>query len=476
MTISPVEPPPVGEPEPQHEQRAADQLPSADPLGSHGEPEDSRPPWKRYLAALGPGLVTGASDDDPSGIATYAQAGAQFRYATLWTVLVSLPLMMAVQEICDRTALATGQSLGKLARRRFGDRVRLITVILLVALLVANCLNIAADLMAVGQGMRLLHAGPAPLWGALAGVALMALLTTGSFHFIASLFKWLCASLLVYVAVLFAAHVSASGLVHGLLGAQVQGGGKYWALIVAILGTTISPYLFFWQTAHRVEEMREENEDATGESDGDGHAVPLLLRGRRHALRKTRESRVDVFSGMLLSQLVMFAIIAATAATIGRQKNSTISTASDAAQALKPVAGGLSTVLFALGFIGAGMLAIPVLAGAASVGIAGLVGKDWGFDQSPRRAPLFYGLVAVGTVGGTILALVLNNPIQLLVFVALVNGIAAAPFLVITMLIAGDTEIMGEHRNGRLASTLGWAAVAVMGVAGAVGLWQTLVG
>jgi NRAMP (natural resistance-associated macrophage protein)-like metal ion transporter len=478
MTISPVEPAPVGEPGPSGEQSTTADRTGPDPGGDSGASQDSRSPLRRYLAALGPGLVTGASDDDPSGIATYAQAGAQFRYATLWTVLVSLPLMMAVQEICDRTALATGQSLGKLARRRFGDRVRLITVILLVALLIANCLNIAADLMAVGQGMHLLHAGPAPLWSALAGVALMVLLVNGSFGFIAGIFKWLCASLLVYAAVVFAAHVSASGVARGLLGAEVQGGGKYWALIVAILGTTISPYLFFWQTAHRVEEMREETDGDGDDGGGDGNkdAVPLLLRGRRHALRKTRESRVDVFSGMLLSQLVMFAIIAATAATIGQKKNSTISSAADAAQALRPVAGGLSTVLFALGFIGAGMLAIPVLAGAASVGIAGLVGKDWGFDQSPRRAPLFYGLVAVGTVGGTVLALVLSNPIQLLVFVALVNGIAAAPFLIITMLIARDTDIMGEHRNGRLANTLGWVTVAVMGVAGFVGVWQTLIG
>lgn len=456
MTVEKVRPPADGEP--------TKPLADADP---YSEPQG--PAWRRYAAALGPGLVTGASDDDPSGIATYAQAGAQFRYATLWTVLLSFPLMAAVQEICDRTALTTGHSLGALARRRFGRNARALIGLLLVALLIANALNIAADLMAIGQGMALLHAGPAALWSAVAGIAIMTLLAAGSFAVIARVFKWLCLTLLTYVAVLFAAHVSWGKLLGGLLGVQQQLGGGYLALIVAILGTTISPYLFFWQTAHRVEQMRAENL-------GGDHAPRMDERHHHAGIRKRRESRLDVFSGMFLSQLVMFAIIAATAATLGAHKSTKISSAADAAQALRPVAGSLSTVLFAAGFIGSGLLAVPVLAGSASVGIAGLLGQDWGFERSPRKAPAFYVLVAIGTVGGTVLSMLYHDTIQLLVFVALVNGIAAAPFLIVTMLISADHTIMGEHRNGRLATTLGWVAVAVMSVAGAVGLWQTIVG
>jgi NRAMP (natural resistance-associated macrophage protein)-like metal ion transporter len=443
---------------------------------SRKEPESSvsdRPSdsgWRQYLRAIGPGLVTGASDDDPSGIATYAQAGAQFRYGTLWTVLISFPLMAATQEICDRTALTTGESLGKLARRRFSGGLRAVIGVLLVALLIANGLNIAADLMAIGQGMALLHAGPAPLWSALAGIGLIVLLINGSFALIARVFKWLCLSLLSYVAVLFAAHVSWSQVVRGMLGLQLSFSGSYWAIIVAILGTTLSPYLFFWQTAHRVEEMRAEGDSDRAETER------LTEHHAQHAARRERRSRFDVFSGMFLSQLVMFAIIAATAATIGAQKGVSINSAADAAKALKPVAGGLSTLLFAVGFIGSGILAVPVLAGSASVGISGLLDKDWGYGRSPRQAPLFYTLVVAGTIGGTVLSIFYNDPIGLLVFVALVNGIAAAPFLVITMLISSDTTIMGEHRNGRLATTLGWTTVGLMSLCAVTGLWQAVTG
>jgi NRAMP (natural resistance-associated macrophage protein)-like metal ion transporter len=426
--------------------------------------------WRQYLRAIGPGLVTGASDDDPSGIATYAQAGAQFRYGTLWTVLISFPLMAATQEICDRTALTTGESLGKLARRRFSGTIRVVIGVLLVALLIANGLNIAADLMAIGQGMALLHAGPSPLWSALAGIGLVVLLINGSFDLIARVFKWLCLSLLSYVAVLFAAHVSWSQVGRGLLGFQLSSSGSYWAIIVAILGTTLSPYLFFWQTAHRVEDMREEGDSDRAETER------LSEHHEKQAARMERRSRFDVFSGMFLSQLVMFAIIAATAATIGGQNGASINSAADAAKALRPAAGGLSTLLFAVGFIGSGILAVPVLAGSASVGISGLLDKDWGYERSPRQAPLFYALVGVGTVGGTLLSVFYNDPIGLLVFVALVNGIAAAPFLVITMLISSDSTIMGEHRNGRLAAALGWTTVGVMSLCAVTGLWQTVTG
>jgi NRAMP (natural resistance-associated macrophage protein)-like metal ion transporter len=430
---------------------------------------DEQPQWRRYVAALGPGLVTGSSDDDPSGIATYAQAGAQFRYATLWTVVVSFPMMVAVQEICDRTALATGDSLGRLVRVKFAKTPRTVIAFLLVALLVANGLNIAADLSAVGQGAALLGAGPAPLWTAITGVAIFALVARGSFDMISRVFKWLCISLLTYVAVLFAADVSWVEVGRGLFGAQFEMSADYWKLVVAILGTTISPYLFFWQSVHRVEQLREEDL-------GGGRAPALDERPRPEAKRKLQMSRIDVFTGMLLSQMVMFAIIAATAATLGAKQATTINSAADAAKVLEPVAGGLSTALFAVGFMGAGFLAVPVLAGSGAAGLSGLLNKEWGFDHSPRKAPLFYVLVGLGTVGGTLLGVFYSDPIGLLVFSALVNGVTAAPFLIVIMLISGDSKIMGRHRNGKVATILGWTTVVIMSVASVVGVWLTIGG
>jgi Mn2+/Fe2+ NRAMP family transporter len=240
----------------------------------------------------------------------------------------------------------------------------------------------------------------------------------------------------------------------------------YLALFIAVLGTTISPYLFFWQNAHRIEELRD---DPVGGDD----PVPLPERADVEATHKQRTSRLDVFAGMAFSNVVMFAIIVATASTLGAHGSVQIDSAAQAARALRPIAGSASTVLFALGFIGAGCLAIPVLAGSGSAGMAGLLGKPWGFSRSIREAPLFYVLVAGGTIGGTILSLLGVNPISLLVVVAVINGLAAAPFLIIVMLIARNRHLMGDYTNARLANTLGWLTIALM-TAAAIGLVLTL--
>ncbi len=437
----------------------------ADELGVRKSP---RSPIRRFVGLLGPGLVTGAADDDPSGVATYSQAGATFGMSMLWTVPVSLPLMMATQEICDRMSQATGNSLGRLIRVKFPRSLRIVIGVLLAALIVANCLNLSADLMAIGQGMQLLHAGPAPLWSAIAGVAIVVALMAGSFAIIGRIFKWLCLALLVYVAVLFVANVNWGDVARGVSGMQLQFSPAYLGLVVGVLGTTISPYMFFWQSAQRIEELRAE--------DLKGDQAPALTdRPENEAHRKLRNGRVDVFTGMAFSTFIMFAIITATAATLGAHHEK-VSSAAQAAQALEPVAGSYAGMLFAIGFIGSGVLAVPVLAASGAAGMAGLLNKDWGLDKSPRKAPLFYVLLGIGIVAGTVLALTHVNAIQLLVLSAIVNGIAAGPFLVVTMLIARDRTIMGEYRNGRLAGTLGWIATVVMCVAGAYGLWFTVTG
>jgi Mn2+/Fe2+ NRAMP family transporter len=400
--------------------------------------------------------VTGASDDDPSGIATYAQAGARFGLGMLWVALVTFPLMAAVQEICDRTALATGKGLGELIFIRFSKAWRVAIGILIAVLIVANALNIAADLVAVGAGMQLLHLGPEVLWAVVAGGVIIALLISGSFELVATVMKVLCIALLAYIAELFLVKVPWGKVASHTIVPHLQFNKAYIAVLIAVLGTTISPYLFFWQSLVRIEDLR-------AEPTGGSKPVPLPRRSKRGARSKRAESRFDVFCGMGFSNVVMFAIIVVTALTIGSHGHHvTINSPAQAASSLKPVAGRFATDIFALGFIGSGMLAIPVLAGAGSAGMAGLLGHPTGFSNSPRKAPFFYGLVVAGMLGGMALSLFHINPITLLVFVAVVNGVAAAPFLVVTMIVASDRTIMGEYANGKLAVILGWFTVVLM--------------
>jgi NRAMP (natural resistance-associated macrophage protein)-like metal ion transporter len=429
--------------------------------------QSSDSPWRKRLRALGPGLVTGASDDDPSGIATYAQTGARFGFSMLWVALVTFPLMAAVQEICDRTALASGKHLGELITIRFSKGWRMVIGVLVGFLIIANALNIAADLVAIGAGMHLLHAGPQVLWDLVAGVVIIALLVSGSFELTARVLKVLCVALLAYLVVLFFVTVPWGDVLINLLIPHVHLSKPYLALLIAVLGTTVSPYLFFWQGVHRVEEMRSE-------PAGGNRALILRRRSPIQAKEKQSTSRFDVFFGMGFSNIVMFAIIVATASTLDRHGHHVnIGSPAQAAEALKPVAGRFATLIFSLGFIGSGMLAIPVLAGAGSAAMAGMLGRPAGFSKSPRRAPIFYALCVAGIVVGMTLSLLSVNPISLLVFVAVVNGVAAAPFLVVTMIVSSNQAIMGKYRNGRLATMLGWLTVGLMGAA-ALGLVLTL--
>ncbi|HEY5302872.1 MAG TPA: Nramp family divalent metal transporter [Acidimicrobiales bacterium] len=411
--------------------------------------------WREYVRAIGPGLVTGASDDDPSGIATYAQAGAKYGTSFLWVALVSFPLMAAVQEICDRSALATGLDLGELVSKRFNIIGRSVVTVMLSVLIIANTLNISADLVAIGSGMSLLHAGPTWLWALASGVLITAAIIVGSYARISQIFKILCLALLVYIVVAVMVTHDWSTVLWDTVIPHVEFNKAYVALFVAILGTTISPYLFFWQSANRLEDMRDEPE-------GGARPAPLSSRRASRATRKQRSSRIDVFSGMALSNIVMYAIIASTAATLHAHHKLNIQSAAQAAQSLQPFAGRFSSEIFALGFIGSGLLAVPVLAGSGSVGLSGLLGKEWGFSRSVREAPLFYALVAVGTLGGTALSLINVNPIKLLVFVAVIDGVIAAPLLVVVMRVTSNRELMGEYVNGRAAKFMGWLTAVIM--------------
>jgi Mn2+/Fe2+ NRAMP family transporter len=268
--------------------------------------------------------------------------------------------------------------------------------------------------------------------------------------------------------VLFVSHVNWHDMFVGLLGTQLHWSPAYWGLVVAVLGTSISPYMFFWQTAQRIEELRSE--------DLGGDAAPSLNdRSEPGAQRRLITGRVDVFTGMVFSVLIMFAIMAATAATLGAHHKA-VSSAAEAATALEPIAGTYAGALFAVGFIGSGVLAVPVLAAAGASGMSALLNKNWGLEKSPRRAPLFYILLGVGMVAGTILAIVSQNPIHVLVLSAIVNGIAAGPFLIIMMIVSNNHDIMGRYRNGRLAQTMGWITAIIMCIAGIYGIWFTIWG
>ncbi len=402
--------------------------------------------------------MTGASDDDPSGIATYAQAGAKYGPSFLWAAIFTLPLMMGVQEICDRTALATGLGLGELATKQFRRTGRAVIGVLIAVLIVANTLNIAADLVAIGSGMTLLKAGPTWLWALVAGVLVSLLLVKGTFSRINLVFKILAAALLVYIVVAIVVTHHWGVVLEDTFGPHIRLTRTYIGLLVAVLGTTISPYLFFWQSADRLEEMRLEPE-------GGPVAEPLELRSPSDAAQKQKLSRVDVFSGMAFSNIVMFSVIAATAETLHAHHIVNIQSAAQAATSLKPIAGQFASEIFALGFIGSGLLAVPILAGSGSVALSGLLGKDWGFSRSLRAAPMFYELVGVGTLGGTALSLLNVNPIKLLVFVAVINGVIAAPLLAFVMIVSNNRRLMGRYANGHAANILGGVTFVVMAVA-----------
>ncbi|HEV7680267.1 MAG TPA: divalent metal cation transporter [Candidatus Dormibacteraeota bacterium] len=407
------------------------------------------------LQVLGPGLITGASDDDPSGIGTYSQVGAQLGYGLLWMALFTFPLMTAVQEMCARIALQTGQGLGVSLRRRFPTWLVGSAVL---ALVVANVINVGADLGAVAAGAGLLIPGvPSMVFVVVAAALVLGLQLFSTYARLVSAFKWLTLALFAYVISLFLAHPDMRGLVTGALVPHLELNATWITAIVAILGTTISPYLFFWQASSEVDELR-----ATGRDR------------RRLKDRELRAARVDVGAGMAFSQVVMFCIIASTAAVLHAHGKTDVQTAQQAASALEPIAGRFASLLFAAGLIGTGLLAVPVLTGSAAYAIREVAGFGGGLGLKPRYRPTFYGIIAVATIVGVLLNVVGFDPIHALFITAVINGVVAPPLLVLITMVAGDRKIMGDRVSRRLSRTLSWAAAVVMSVA-AVALLVTLV-
>jgi NRAMP (natural resistance-associated macrophage protein)-like metal ion transporter len=404
---------------------------------------------RERLRELGPGLVSGASDNDPSGIATYSQAGAQFGYPLAWTVVLAYPLMVAIQLACARIGRVTGRGLAANVRARFPKGVLYALVALLFA---ANTINIAADIAAMGEAVRLVAGGPAQLYAVAFGVLCVTLEIAMPYRRYARLLKWLTLALFSYVAVVFTVHVEWLNLLRPWTWPRVTDAGGLVTVVVAVLGTTITPYLFFWQAAQEVEEVK---------ADPDAQALKRVPRG---AARELRRIRFDTQFGMAFSNLIALFIIVSTAATLHEAGVTDIRTSAQAAEALRPLAGDFAFLLFSLGIVGTGLLAVPVLAGSAAYAVAEAFQWKRGLDLKPHDGRRFYAIVALATLGGVALGFTAVDPIKALFWTAVLNGVVAVPMMAVTMLLAGSREVMGAFATRRGWKALGWLATATMAV------------
>jgi NRAMP (natural resistance-associated macrophage protein)-like metal ion transporter len=414
------------------------------------ESEGKTPVW-RMLSA---GLVTGAADDDPSGIATYSQVGASFGYNTLWSVLLALPLMIAIQTISARIGRVTGAGIGANLRRHYAHWL---VYVMVFALVVANVINLAADIGAMGAALKLLIGGSALAY-TVAFVALsLALQVFIPFSYYAPILKLLTLSLFAYVATVFVIDVPWAKVALGVFVPQIRFDAKYAVAIVAVLGTTISPYLFFWQAAQEMEEVRD--------TDNDREALTRKPRQGPGALRRIG---IDTIAGMLVSQIVAFFIILAAAVVLHAHGTTDINSAAQAATALRPLAGQFAFAVFAAGIIGTGLLAVPVLAGSAAYGVAEALGRPAGLERTPHQAKVFYTVLIFAGLTGTALNFTAIDPIKALYWSAVVNGVAAVPIMATIMLLSMNSRAMGQFTAPAWLKISGWIATLVMTAAAVV--------
>lgn len=401
------------------------------------------------LKQLGPGLITGAADDDPSGIATYSQAGAQFGFGMLWTVVFTYPLMCGIQMVSARLGCLSGRGLAANIKAEFPKPVLYAIVGLLM---VANTINIAADIAAMGEALRLLLGGSAHVYSVTFGLLCLVLQVFIPYQRYVRYLKWLTLALLAYVAVVFTIHVPWIEVAERVVWPRLPMTRESIMMIVAVFGTTISPYLFFWQAAQEMEDLR------TSRTAGE----PITVNVARGHLRRIKW---DTYIGMGFSNLVAFFIILSAAATLNRAGVTDIQTSAQAAEALRPLAGEFAFLLFSLGIIGTGMLAVPVLAGSAAYAVVESFDWDAGLDKKLHEAKEFYAIIAVATLGGVVLNFAAIDPIKALFWSAIINGVIALPIMVVMMLLGGNERVMGRFAIGKRLRWLGWLATAVMGVA-----------
>ena len=406
------------------------------------------------LREIGPGFITGAADDDPSGIATYSQTGAVFGYSQLWLVWFTLPFMIVIQQMCGRIGMVTGRGLAGVIHQYYPARVLYATVLLL---LVANTITIGANLGAMAASAQMLLGLQFSAWLVLMTFTVVALEVFVPYRVYARILKYLSLTLLAYVLTAFVVRPDARAVVAGLVLPALDLSTAFVLNIVALLGTTISPYLFFWQASEEVEEAV-----LNGRLAEIGAGRPCVTRAGVAAMNR------DTFVGMFFSQVIMFFIITTTAATLHGAGTVTIGTATEAAEALRPLAGDLAYVLFAAGIIGTGLLAVPVLAGASAYAVAETVGMQQGLGRSLGQARGFYAVIAASTLIGMSVHWAGVDPIRALYYAAALNGLVAPPLMALIVMLAGRKDVMGRFASSRLSTLLGWTIVGVMALAGVV--------
>jgi len=399
-----------------------------------------------FLRHVGPGIITGAADDDPSGIATYTQAGAQFGSGVLWTVFLSLPFMIAIQLVSARIGRQSGKGIAANLREHSSTRLLVFVVSLLV---VANTINIAADISAMGEALQLIVGGGEHFHSVIFGVITVLLQVFIPYRKLAPILKWLTLSLLVYVALAFTVNIPWASVAHDLAFPRIENGSAFAMTVVAVLGTTISPYLFFWQASQEVEEMRL-------------HGIRPGREQIYSARKDMRRLRFDTIIGMTFSNVIAFFIMLAGAFVLHASGMLDIKTAKDAATALRPLAGDTAFILFSIGIITTGMLAVPVLASSSAYAVAECFGWRDGLQRRWNEAKGFYAIISLATIVGTLLDFTPIDPMKALYFSAVINGAVAVPIMAAMMILSSKVEVMGSLVVKRKTLVFGWGAVSLM--------------
>jgi len=409
------------------------------------EEHDRRGPLRKFFSVLGPGLITGAADDDPSGISTYSVAGAAYGYTTLWIALITFPLMVSVQLMCARLGMVTGRGLAAAVRIHYP---RWVLWGACSILFIANVINIGADLGGMAEATQLITGVHPLVWAPVYAILITVLLFWASYKLIAKVFKWLTLVLFAYVFASFFAHVDWRQALAVSFVPRLEWSRGFCAVLVGILGTTISPYLFFWQAAEEVEEE---------------HAKGQIVTKRKGATQaELRDARADTTAGMFFSNIIMYFIILTTAATLHAHGHTNISTAREAAEALRPLAGNGAYLLFTLGLIGTGMLGVPVLVGSCAYAVAEGAGWAGSMSDKPRGARKFYATIAFAMAMGLALNFFHLNAVKMLFWSAIINGVLAPPLILLVILLTSDRKIMGKRASPPLLKYLGWATFGVM--------------
>jgi NRAMP (natural resistance-associated macrophage protein)-like metal ion transporter len=418
---------------------------------------------RRFFKDLGPGVITGAADDDPSGIATYTQTGAQFGYGMLWTAVFMFPMLIAIQEVCARIGAVTGEGIASIIKKRFNKKI-LYAVVFLV--LIANTINIGADIGAMAAATALVVPVNTKLLCVLFTIFMLTMEIFVGYKTYAGILKWLCLSLLAYPMTAFMVHQDWGTVLKATVIPHLQFDFQFLFIITGVLGTTISPYLFFWQASEEVEEVREA-------------ALKKHHSGRTQLpVNFMKKLRIDNFSGMLFSEIATWSIIVVGAAVLHANGIKDVNSAADAAKAIAPFvkgfphAGYIAQLIFAIGIVGLGLIAVPVLAGSAAYAFGEVFNWKIGLNLKLKSAPQFYGIIIFATLIGLLLNFTGINPIKALVYAAVINGVVAVPLIAIIFIIARNEKIMGKYKSGKLSQT--FVAITFIGMAiAAIGMFAT---